>query len=354
MTTIYPVIMCGGAGTRLWPLSRKSGPKQFQKIVTDRSMLGETIARHRAAKDLNIANPSFVCALHHGAMVEAQLEIENMSAERLILEPCPRNTAAVAAAVALEFETLDPNGLILLLPADHHIDLPEDFWTAIAKGIPTAKAGALTTFGIKASRPDIGYGYIKAGPAVGDQTVKVERFVEKPDETTAKSYLESGDYYWNAGIFLFSPAAMVKACKQHSEDILQDVKAAMSEGRREGHNLYLDPARFAECRSESIDYAIMEAAENVTMVCPVDIGWSDIGSWEAVSERPQPESDEILTLDCEGCYIRTDGPLVAGIGLKDIIVIATHDSILITQKDQSQNVKQIVAELKKRGREDLL
>lgn len=350
MTKIYPIIMCGGAGTRLWPLSVKAKPKQFHALVTDKSLLSETVARADHAETLNLADPGFVCALDSREQVIVDSQAAEYTPGRIILEPCARNTAPVTAIAALDMMERDPDGLILLLPADHHIADPIGFWACVSKGVKAAKSGQIVTFGIQPTRPETGYGYIQSGAAQGE-TVAVKRFVEKPDLDTAQDYLSSGDYFWNAGIFLFSAKAMVEAFKAHAPDILESCRATLAKSENKAESLYLDAASFADVRSESIDYAIMERAENVSMVAPVDVGWTDIGSWQAladhlsVDEKTVTQGD-VIAVTCEGGYIRSEGPLIGAYGLKDMVVIATKDSVLVLPSDQSQHVKDIVAELK--------
>lgn len=358
--------MCGGAGTRLWPLSRKAKPKQFHSLSTQKSMLRETMARAKAlgalAEQLDIAAPSFVCALEHEAEIKAQCAAENMPPLRIILEPCPRNTAPVAAIVCQEIAAIDPDGLVLLLPADQHIDRPQAFWASLTKGVEAARNGYLTTFGIAPTRPETGYGYICQGAALDDGAVKVDRFVEKPDLATAKSYVSSGDYFWNGGIFLFSPTAMIEAFEAHAEDILRDSAAALSAAKRKGASIFLDPENFSRCRSESIDYAIMEPAQKRAMVPGLDMGWSDIGSWDVIRDRSlsalgandAAALGDVIAINCGGSYLRSEGPLIAAIGVKDLIVIATPDAVLITAPDQTQHVKDIVTRLKDEKRTELL
>lgn len=359
MTTIYPFIMCGGSGTRLWPLSRKKTPKQYQAIVTERSMLRETIARHTSTDDFTMASPSFVAGLTHRNIILEECEAESVKAQNIILEPCARNTAPVAIIAALEMMEKDPEGLILLIPSDHHIEDQAAFMKAIAKGVPSAVSGQLTTFGIQPTRPDTGYGYIHAGAERGDGSVNVNAFVEKPDEKTAKDYVEDGNYFWNAGIFLFSPRTMVEAFKAHAADILSDARAAWTSAKRDGQSIYLDPQAFSDCRDESIDYAIMEHASNVAMVCPVTIGWSDIGSWQALRDRAiqmgkeNEEIGDVVALGCSGSYIRSEGPFVAAIGLEDIVIVAMDDAVLVTRSNKSQDVKKIVNGLKTDGKSGL-
>lgn len=366
MPTIYPVIMCGGAGTRLWPLSRKAKPKQFHAISTQKSMLQETVARAGHAKGLDIASPSFVCALDHADTVDMQCKAEGFDPLRIILEPCPRNTAPVASIIALEIAAIDPEGLILLLPADHHVNKPEAFWDAVKDGQAAAQQGYLTTFGIKPTRPETGYGYIRSADDLNESTVNVDGFYEKPDQETAQKYLEAGEYFWNAGIFLFSPKAMIEAFESHAADILQSSENAIAKANRKDARLFLDPAEFADCRSESIDYAIMEKAEKVAMVADVDIGWNDIGSWEVICENAiadlasggdealVAELGDVISVNCKASYLRSEGPLIAAIGVENLVVVAMGDTVLITKKDQTQHVKTVVNRLKEAARKEML
>lgn len=323
-------------------------------------MLQETLLRGLNIGAQNVAPPSFVCAVNYERQVLEQCQEEGVEPLRIILEPCPRNTAPVAAIVALEIQKIDPDGLILLLPADHHIEDVQGFWDAVNAGKQTCQNGQLTTFGIQPTRPETGYGYIKAGQSLDERTVKVDAFVEKPDGETAQAYVHSGDYFWNAGIFLFSPQTMIDAAKSHASDILTVCEAALRRSVRKGVSVFLDPASFSDCRDDSIDYAIMEKASNVSMVCPVDIGWNDIGSWEAIREHMQAlpgqplHCGNVIAIDCKGSYLRSEGPLIAAIGIEDLIVVAMPDAILITRSDTTQDVKTIVQKLKASNRKDLL
>ena len=308
-----------------------------------------------------MAPPSFVCALSHEALIREQCRSIDIEPLLIILEPCARNTAPVAAAIALEIDKIDPEGLILLLPADHHIEQPRDFWTAVEKGMMAATSGSILTFGILPTHAETGYGYIQSGDEIGDQCVKVKAFVEKPDKETAEIYVKSGDYFWNGGIFLFSPETMITAFSKHAPDISGGVKETIEASKRSGTSLYLDPLSFANCRSESIDYAIMESASNIAMVCPVSVGWTDIGSWEAILNYMSNDAGDVAThgpvysLDCSNAYISSAGTFVAAIGLKnDIVIVATEKSILVTDSRQTQSVKKVVQHLKKNESTDLL
>ncbi len=351
---IYPVIMCGGAGTRMWPLSNKAKPKQYHALVSEKSMLHETILRLGCSQDLDVQPPSFVCAAAHKDIVRQHCKDAGIEPHRLILEPVGRNTAPVAATIARLIQQDDADALILLLPADHHIANPQGFWQYISKGVSMTQDGYLMTLGIQPTAPETGFGYIKTGKPVGENTFIVEAFVEKPDKQTAEMYLATKKYFWNAGIFLFSARAMLKAFKDCAPDILKSTDTALGHSKEIGTSLYLDAKYFALCRNESIDYAIMESADKVGIIAPVDIGWNDIGSWAAVRdllmEKQQPGTaitvGDVIELDCSNSYIRTDGLKVAAIGLDNMIVVVTDDALLIAPADRAQDVKEIVAKLK--------
>lgn len=360
MPLIYPVIMCGGSGTRLWPVSRKTIPKQYQAIVSDRSMLRETIARFPEGGTLKVAPPSFICGIDHEKHVRDACSEEGVDPHVIILEPCARNTAAVAAAASLIIGSDSEDALILLLPADHHISDAEGFRDVIKAGMPQALGGALVTFGIQPTGPETGYGYIQAGKSLGPLLHEVDAFVEKPNRATAETYLASGDFSWNAGIFLFSPSKMQDAFVGFAPEILSSVKDAVERGRRVDSALFLDPESFSKCPSDSIDYAIMEKSENVQIVSPVNIGWSDIGSWDALrdmelsSEGLPQGNGEVVSLDCEGTFIRSQGLVVAAIGVENLIIVATDKAVLVSKAGETQKVKAVVEELKARGGDEFI
>ncbi len=361
MTTIYPVIMAGGSGTRLWPLSRQAAPKQFQSLVTDRTMLEETISRVDVPAGVNarLTDPIVICGEAHRRQVEEIAAHASIPLNRLIVEPVGRNTAPAAIVASLAVAAEDPEGLILLLPADHHVAAAEAFHDALGQALHAAKEGFLTTFGIEASRPETGYGYIRAGDPLSEGVSKVDRFVEKPNAETAATYIADGRYTWNAGIFLFRAQALLDAAQEHAEDILADTRAAFDAATREDLVIKLDPSLFAAIRAESIDYAIMEHTDKAAMVGPVRMGWNDIGSWRAVRDQLAADGasltvGDVVTIDCENSLIRSDGPLVTAVGLKDLIVVATKDSVLILPADRAQEVKTVVDRLQSGNRADLL
>ena len=354
---IYPFVMCGGAGTRLWPMSTKAQPKQFHKIVSDLSMLQETAIRGGMAEGVNIAAPSFVCSSAHKDLVVTQCEDIGITPHMVILEPLAKNTAAVAATIGLAMADAEPDALVLLLPADHYIGDVPAFWNYIQSGGTSALAGNIVTFGIHPTHPETGYGYIKAGEPSGDESRAIAEFVEKPDLETAKDYLADGSYFWNAGIFLFKPSVITAAFAELASDILDDARHAISESKTVDNLIFLDGVSFDKCRSESFDYAIMEKASNISLIGPVDIGWNDIGSWRAVWEHEMNMGGPAVTdgycaetktskVDCENVLLRSSGPFVATVGVSNLAVIATGDSVLVIGLDSAQHVKKVVTQLK--------
>lgn len=361
MAKIYPVIMSGGAGTRLWPLSRKKTPKQYHAMVSDQTMFAETLLRMRECGDNDVAAPIVICADGHEGLVQAQADSLDIKLTGIILEPMARNTAAVGAIAAEFVNRIDPAGLILLLPADHHISEPQGFWNAISKGAPIAGQGYLMTLGIEATGPDTGFGYIHRGEKIADNVYKIAGFKEKPNEFTAKQYLDTGEYSWNAGIFLFNVQTLINDYIEHASDILKDSIAALDNAKTKGICHYLSADHFAVIRSEPIDIAIMENTVHAAVVDPVRAGWNDIGSWAAISDYKYKHSNEedvfdgdVKMHDCENTYVRSEGPFVGVVGVNDLIIIATGDSVLVTHKDTTQDVKKIVVHLKDTGRTDLL
>ncbi|WP_174274858.1 mannose-1-phosphate guanylyltransferase/mannose-6-phosphate isomerase [Sphingomonas bacterium] len=351
MTTqvITPVILSGGSGTRLWPLSRTAKPKQLLSLTGAETMLQQTV--RRTLGSAAFASPIIVANAAHAGEIERQLGAVGVAESLLILEPAARNTAAAIALAAL---VSPADALLLVMPSDHVIaDVPA-FHRAIAAVAPLCGDGWLATFGITPDGPETGYGYIKRGPEIGLGVQQVERFVEKPDLETAKAYLADGSYSWNGGIFLFTAGAYLAALAQHGPAILAAAQGAMEGARREGARVY--PARdaFEGAPNEPIDTAVMEKAEKIAVV-PIDMGWSDVGSWDALHAIASRDADEnahhgeIVAIDTSGCLLRTDGPLIAAVGIKDLIVIATTDAVLILPRGSSQDVKRAVEALKRDG-----
>lgn len=351
--TIQPIIMSGGAGTRLWPMSRAARPKQFLPLVSERSLFQETALRLSGSEGgVDFLPPVIVAGAAHAAIIRAQLAGIGVAPAAIIIEPMARNTAAVAAVAAAWTDRHANGALALLAPADHHIADAVSFRRAVADGAAAAAKGAIVTFGVRPTEPHTGFGYIEAGAAIAPNVAEVIAFREKPDRQTAEHYLAGGRHFWNAGIFLFSPEAMAAELSAFAPAIRNEACAALDAARSDDAALTLDATRFGTCPSDSIDYAVMEKTARAAVVGPIDAGWSDIGAWTAIAS---PSADaRIAMIDCDGAIVRTDGPFVGAVGLKDMIVVATGDAVLVAPKSRAQDVKRIVDELKARKREDLL
>lgn len=351
MTTLTPVIMSGGSGTRLWPLSRKANPKQYRALVTDNSMFEETVSR---VNGRGAEAPIVICARQDAARIAGL-----SPAARIVTEPMGRNTAPVAIVASLHVQAADPDGLVLLLPADHHVRDPEAFWDAVKRGQGAAEAGHLVTLGIKPTGPETGYGYIKRGEGLADGVYRVDAFREKPDAATAQDYLNEGTYAWNAGIFLFRARDLLAEAERLVPDMLAATRTAYEASVSDDIALHLDEATFANVPADSIDYAIMERTDKAAVVDPVDIGWDDIGSWSAVSGLARGEDSsasvgDVIMVDCEDSYVRSDGPLVAAVGVKGLVIVAMDDTVLVIDESRAQDVKTIIEQLKADKRGDLL
>lgn len=342
MGVITPVILSGGSGTRLWPVSRAARPKQLQLIVGTDTMLQATAGR--VADRERFSAPIVVANADHADEVEAQLAAVAAGPAALILEPTGRNTAPAIALAALE---ADPEALLLVLPSDHLIADEAAFAEAIMTAAPLAAEGWLVTFGIRPDRAETGYGYIRRGAEIAPGAFAAERFVEKPDRAAAEAYLADGGYDWNGGIFLFRADRYLEELARHAPDILESARTAFGGAQREGRRLYPDAEAFAAARAQSIDYAVMEPAEKIAVV-PVAMGWSDVGSWDALYDLLPRDGagnvtvGEVLAIDSANCLLRGDGPLVAAVGVSDLIVVATGEAVLILPRGESQRVKEIV------------
>lgn len=351
---IYPVILSGGVGSRLWPTSRALYPKQLLPLVSERAMLLETALR--VTGEDRFADPIIVSNDEHRFIIAQQMRDAGIAPLAHILEPEGRNTAPAAAAAAAFVQAHDPEGILLVLPADHHIADIDAFRTAVSRGAALAEAGKLVTFGILPSGPETGYGYVKRGDALeGGDAFAVERFVEKPDLETARSYLAEGGYDWNAGIFMFRADAILAEMKIHCPEIAACATEAVMKGARDLDFLRLDPQAFAACPSDSIDYAVMEHVSSAVVV-PVDMGWSDIGSWSALweigtkDEQGNVLAGDILAEDTRNCFVRAEAGLVATVGLENLIIVETGDALLVAARDRVQDVKKVVERLAAAGR----
>ncbi len=350
---IRPVVLCGGSGTRLWPLSRSLHPKQLLPIAHTDTMLQTTVYRTRGA---GFAEPVIVTGEDHRFMVKDQLAEGNISPAAIVLEPSARNTAAAIALAALWLERQQPGQIMLIMPSDHVVQKAGALIEAIKAGRPLAEAGKLVTFGIKPERAETGYGYIEAGEPTAEvpQARTVARFVEKPDHATAEAYVAGGRHYWNGGIFLFRADAYLDELRALQPDVLSACEAALVAGNTDG--LFFRPGQqFVDAPSISVDYAVMEKTSHAVVI-PVDLGWSDVGSWEAVWDIGQKDADgnvlqgEALALHCRNTLLRSDTDMiVAGVGLEDMVVVASRDAVLIVPRERSQDTKLLVDALRESG-----
>lgn len=345
---IVPVILSGGTGTRLWPMSRPQRPKQFLPLTGERSMLRATVDRLVGLPGLTA--PVVVCSAEQAHLVRREL---GDAEPRLILEPVGRNTApAVAAAAMALSRTSDP--ILLVLPADHEINDAAPFKAAVVAGAALAESGRLVTFGVSPTYAETGYGYLKAGEPVGDLGFAVDAFVEKPDAETAAAYISSGDYSWNSGIFMFTASRYLEELERFEPDITAAVARAVGNAEID-EVLQLDSAAFAACPSDSIDFAVMERTEAAAMI-PLDAGWSDVGSWAALwdlldrDESGNVGHGDVAMVDSSGSLAWSEGRLLATVGIEDLIVVETADAILVVPRDRAQQVKGLVEDLRDRDR----
>jgi mannose-1-phosphate guanylyltransferase/mannose-6-phosphate isomerase len=377
VTKIVPVVLSGGAGTRLWPLSRELYPKQLLPLVGDRTMLQDTVLRLSGVAGLGA--PLVVCNDNHRFMVAEQLRQVEQAADSVILEPVGRNTAPAVAVAALQAIEGGSDPILLVLPADHVIRDAAALCDAISHGVDVVQDGALLTFGVVPTSPETGYGYIRRGERLGDSgeesgvrskenntphpspltPYSVSSFVEKPDLATAEGYFASDDYYWNSGMFLFKASAYLDELEKHSPEMLTACRKAWAGRVTDLDFTRLDAEAFAGCPADSIDYAVMEKTERAVVI-PLAAGWSDVGSWAALwdvgesDEQGNVTSGDVIDVNCNDSYIYAGSRLVAGIGLQDVVVVETADAVLVAAKDQVQKVKQVVDQLKKMERDEHL
>ena len=358
---IVPVILCGGSGTRLWPMSRELYPKQLLPLVGDRTLLYQTMARLEGVPQ--VSDPILVCNEEHRFMVAEQVRQWGRAAREIMLEPIGRNTAPAAAVSALKALEDGQDPILLVLPADHVIKNVQSFQKAVQSGIAPAEDGGLMTFGIIPEKPETGYGYIKIASswneldAQNPEVQPVLKFVEKPDAATAEEYLHSGRYLWNSGMFMFKASSFLQELESYAPEMLQQCRSAVEQGSQDMDFFRLQKEAFAACPKDSIDYAVMERTSR-SMVLPLDAGWSDVGSWSALWEIDERDASgnvcrgDVLTQEVSDSYLYANERLIAGVGLKDLVVVETKDAVLVADKNRVQEVKSVVEELKRRQREE--
>ncbi|AXA84719.1 mannose-1-phosphate guanylyltransferase/mannose-6-phosphate isomerase [Lysobacter oculi] len=354
---LHPVILSGGSGSRLWPLSRHNQPKQFLTLMGDHSLYQETVLR--AGRLESTAPAITVCSEEHRFMVGEQLAKIGQESGGILLEPIARNTAPAIAVAAHHVLATDADGVMLIMPADHLIQDESAFRAAVKRGLPLAEAGWLVTFGIEPNAPETGYGYIQSGEPL-DGGFRIRQFVEKPDVERARAYLDEGGYAWNSGMFLFRADRYIAELERLAPAMADAVAIAFDEAASDLDFTRLDRAAFESSPSDSVDYAVMEKTDHAAVV-PVSCGWSDIGSWSslwAVAERDSSgnfHEGDVITVDSRDCLVRaSDRRMIATIGVDDLVIVDTPDATLVARKDRVQDVKTIVDELKRAGRQEHL
>jgi len=353
---IIPVILSGGSGTRLWPLSRALRPKQLLSMVTNYTMIQDTVIRLTGITDL--ADPIIVCNESHRFTIAEQMREMDVHPSAIVLEPFGKNTAPAVAISALHAQADGDDPVLLVLPADHVIGNKEAFHSAVQTGYQAAVNNKLVTFGIVPNAPETGYGYIKAGSKLDNSEVyNVEKFVEKPDVDTAQSYLNEGSYYWNSGMFMFKASVYLQELKKHNSEMYSCSEESLTSARIDLDFIRLDSGVFEKCPADSIDYAVMEKTDSATVI-PVDMEWNDIGSWSALWEVGDADEQgnvihgDVVLSDTNNSYIHADSRLVTTVGLNDHVVVETADAVLVAHRDKAQNVKEIVATLKAANRDE--
>lgn len=344
---IIPVIMAGGSGTRLWPLSRGSYPKQFLKLVGDTTMLQQTYER---AKEFTSENPIVICNEEHRFIAAEQLRLSGVKNPTLILEPAGRNTAP-AIALAANHIIQEEDAVMVVLSADHYIKDTQALVEQVRKASDAAVTGSMVTFGITPNQPETGYGYIKKSTKEAGGIFDIVQFVEKPNANLAQQYLDSGEYLWNSGMFVFTASAYLSELNEHRNDIASACKNAMAKAEMDMSFIRPDPEEFKLCADESIDYAVMEITQKAKVI-PLTAGWSDIGAWSSLWDISAKTSDnnaiegDVISVDSKDCYVHSHEKLTSILGLENIVVVDTKDALLVARKDRVQDIKKIVNEIK--------
>jgi mannose-1-phosphate guanylyltransferase/mannose-6-phosphate isomerase len=351
---LIPLVLSGGSGTRLWPMSRKNLPKQFLSLMGQGTLFQQTIARTQLLPD--VASPIVVASEDHRFLVAEQLLESGIRDATIVLEPVPRNTAPAIALGALQAIEKDPDALLLVLPADHLVGDEGSFRAAVEKALPAARGNWLVTFGIRPDRPETGFGYIRRGDPIAGEAYQVAEFVEKPALDTASAYLEHGGYDWNSGMFLFKAARFLDELAEHAPEMAQAVRAAHASAKADLDFVRIDTDAFAQVPENSIDYAVMEKTRHAAVI-PVSCAWSDIGSWSALwlagtrdAQDNLREGDTIAIKTRRSLLRSHDRHLLATVGVDDLIVVTTPDATLVAHRDAAQEVKQVVDELRAAGR----
>jgi mannose-1-phosphate guanylyltransferase / mannose-6-phosphate isomerase len=346
-TRIIPVIMSGGSGTRLWPLSTSVRPKQFHVLGAARSMIEETALRLSGRHgDIEFLAPVIIAGEAHRELLHQLLQGSGVKPSALVFEPMGRNTAAAAAVAALAAQEIDPDALVVLTPADHLVSRPQDLVAAIGRAASVAR-DRIVTFGIAPTGPETGYGYIRQGDAVGDGVYGIARFTEKPQAEEAGRYLKEGGYSWNAGIFFFHPRTMLEEFAACAPEIGEAARKAFKAARRDGVEIHLDRDAFAAVPAQPVDIAVMERTKRAA-VAPCDIGWADVGSWAELWRLSEKDgqgnavSGSATLLDADNNLIRGEGIHISAIGVSDLVVIATPDAVLIMPRERAQDVKKVI------------
>lgn len=351
---VIPVILCGGSGTRLWPLSRKFFPKQLLALTGGRTLLQQTASR--LITHPKVGKPLAICNEEHRFLVAEQLREANIENSGIILEPEGRNTAPAAALAAYHLLETEPDSIMLILPADHMIKNSEEFSTAVEAGVEQAEKGMLVTFGIMPGYPETGYGYIKKSKREPDSSAfAIDTFVEKPSLYKAVEYVESGEFLWNSGMFMFRPEIFLQELENNNSQMAKICSASYHGCGKDLDFLRIDQEAFKQCPSDSIDYAVMEKTDS-GVVIPMDPGWSDIGSWQSLwdsgsqNEQGNVIRGDVIAYDTKNSYIHSSGRLVTTVGVEDHVVVETADALLVAPMDRSQDIKEIVSELRNRKR----
>ena len=355
---ITPVVLSGGSGTRLWPLSRKAHPKQLLPLLNETSLLQDTINRLQGLDGVD--HTVIICNEDYRFMVAEQAHATSVGVSDIILEPVGRNTAPAIALAAFNAMQKDENAILLVLPADHDIQNVGAFHKAIKVGLQQALNNQFVTFGIVPDSPEVGYGYIKSVNNVAvNEVSKIEKFVEKPDLKTATSYLKEGDYYWNSGMFMFKAEEYLNALQEFAPEIYSTSQKAINAAEKDMDFIRIDAEAFQQCPSDSIDYAVMEKVSNAVVI-PVDIGWSDVGSWSALHEIGERDENNNIFIGDTKCvstknsYVRAEHKLVTTLGVENLIIVDTDDALLVADKGRVQDIKEIVEALSAESREEVV